>query len=180
WRTAGACLLAIGLGGCLNVDSGPDTGGCPGHYGKSYPPPTVPGVQGAYGQPMPMIAPYASAPPPNAYAAHAIMSQHVPLDRVQMSGASGVMPAAFPPPPGGAPPGMVLPPGGILSPPGVPFAPGMPAAPGGVMTANMPPGAMPGGGVIPAQAMGPPMPGVMPAQAMGPPGGGVMPAQALG
>src|SRR5207302_4760211 len=128
-------LLAIGLGGCLNVDSGPETAG---HWGRGMKPPTVPGVQGAYGEKVPMASPYSVNPPSGAAAAAAMMSRSVPLSMVQMSG-SGLMPASYAPP-GGTPPGMLAPPGGFLSPPGLPFAPGMPA-PG---MSNMPPGAMGG------------------------------------
>lgn len=145
WRKVRALALAAGLGGCMlggcmHVDGGPETGGCAGHWGRSSGPPAVPGVQGAYGQKVPMAAPYTAAPPQGAMVAQQMMSRSVPLSMVQMNG-SGVMPASFPAPPGAAPPPAVMPPGGILSPPGVPFAPGMP----GPMHSPFPPGMMPPG-----------------------------------
>src|SRR5262245_12231177 len=186
WRQAGALLLVIGLGGCMNMDHGPDTGGCgpacSGHWGASpKQPPTVPGVQGAYGEKIPMAAPYSANPPAGAMAAAAMMSRSVPLSMVQMSG-SGVMPASYQPGAGGLP-AAVMPPGGLISPPGLPFAPGMPP-PG---TANVPPGMMPGGmmpgGMMPGGMMPGGMPGAMGgamAAAMPPQGGhpGTMPGMA--
>src|SRR6202035_2271716 len=121
-----------------------DTGqvGCNGGFA-----PTVPGVQGPWGQPVAMAAPY-SAVPPGASAAYAMMSRSVPLDAVQMAGAppspsgvvqagasmpadgpSGLMLAGGSCPPGGCPPGGSSPPGAAMSPPGLPFGPGMPGYP---------------------------------------------------
>ena len=92
WRQAVALLLVIGLGGCLNVDPGPETGGGGGHWGRAMKPPTVPGVQGAYGEKVPMASPYSVNPPNGAAAAAAMMSRSVPLSMMQMSG-SGLMPS---------------------------------------------------------------------------------------
>src|SRR5262245_55512888 len=170
WRQAGALLLVIGLGGCMNMDRdmGGYAPGCNGHWGASArQQPTVPGVQGAYGEKIPMAAPY-SANPPGAQAAAAMMSRSVPLSMVQMSG-SGVMPASYQPG-AGALPGAVSPPGGLIAPPGLPFAPGMPP-PGPANVPGMP--GMPGMGGAMAAAM-PPQghPGGMSAgPAMGPGGG---------
>ena len=124
-RKAGAWLVLVGLSGCMSVDSGSGgTGHCPGNFGHGQAPPRIPGVQGPWGQPVAVAAPYNSAPPMNAHQAHAMMSRSVPLDMVQMNRGAPGMGAL----PGGSmmPPTMI-PAGGVLSPPGVPFAPGVPA-----------------------------------------------------
>lgn len=147
-RTACAwMLLLMALGGCMSMErsSGGGRGGpptCAGNYGPSRGPTTVPGMQGAWGTPVSMIQPYASAPPGDQLA-RLMMQQSVPLNMVQMHGPSpGMTPAGYSPgqdssglvqaqynpaAPGGAAPVPVGPPGGMLSPPGVPFAPGLPS-----------------------------------------------------
>jgi hypothetical protein len=143
------------MGGCMSVDAGADGPGGGfggGYHGSGYgghgpagfaggAPPAVPGMQGPWGQSVPMAPPY-STNPPGAIAARQMLATSVPLDIVQMAGGAAPMPGA---PPGGALPGMIMPAGGLLSPPGVPAAPGMPAGGGGVMQANLPPGSAPGG-----------------------------------
>jgi hypothetical protein len=159
-RTAVALAFVAGLGGCMSVDHGPDMAGpiCSGNCGQGYGPPAVPGVQGAYGQAVPVLPPYSA--PMNARMAHYMMNQSVPLNLTQLQAAG--QPAAGPSPgvvqasanvPQGGVPGMAVPPGGLLAPPGVPFAPGLmppgkgPMPPGGPMLAasgpHPPPGAMP-------------------------------------
>ncbi len=82
----------------------------------------MPGVQGPYGGPVPMIHPY-SAAPPSKHAALNMMQHNVPLQYVQQGGA--------PVRPVGAigHPGMgtgLRQAGGVLSPPGLPPLPGLP------------------------------------------------------
>ena len=136
-RTAGAWLLLAALSGCVSMEYNSDgPRGCCG--GGS--PPAVPGVQGPWGQPVPMVAPYSAAPPTDNVA-RAMMSQSIPLNAVQPQtgvmqasasvvpgSPSGVTQAGGPCPAGGCPPNLQAPPGAI-TPPGVPYAPGMP--PGG-------------------------------------------------
>jgi hypothetical protein len=132
-------------------------------------PPAVPGVQGPYGTPVPMAAPYSSAPPRNPLTAQQMMAQSVPMSMVQMNYPGG-MPGGMPGmPPGGMMPATPVPAGGVLSPPGMPFGPGAPPGgtvsptsgqpmmPGaGVTQATFPPGAMAGGEIQQAQfAMNP-------------------------
>ncbi|HMC64375.1 MAG TPA: hypothetical protein VKI65_05500, partial [Gemmataceae bacterium] len=139
-RTAGAWLLLAALSGCVSMEY--DTDGPRGCCGGGSPP-AVPGVQGPWGQPVPMVAPYSAAPPTDN-TARAMMSQSIPLSMVQpqtgvmQAGASvvpgspsGVTQAGGPCPAGGCPPNLQAPPGAI-TPPGVPYAPGMP--PGGAQT----------------------------------------------
>src|SRR5438128_2685852 len=137
-RSAGALVLVVALGGCMSVDRGAGKGaagpggpgGCQGCFGQARAPMAVPGVQGAWGQSVPMIPPY-TANPPGAMAARSMMARNVPLDLVQASASSypgtssGLMQTNASCPPGGCPSGMVGPPGGILSPPGVPGFPGL-------------------------------------------------------
>ena len=129
----------------MSTDTPPETGGVKPHYGKSFGPPMVPGVEGPYGAPVPMAAPYNMAPPGSAYAARNMMYNSVPLDRVQMNPTG--MPMAGPP--GSMMPSPMAPGGMLLSPPGVPGLPGMspgssPFGPGG-----------PGGPMGPMPPMGP-------------------------
>lgn len=152
-RTTAAVLLLGSLAGCISVDTGPETGGMKPNWGRSYPPPSVPGVAGPYGAKVPMAAPYSYNPPGSQYAAQQMMGQSIPMNMVQFN--QGGVPGALP--------GMPMPPGGLLSPPGVPFAPGGPGSgpvnptgwqgpsQGGVVPANIPPGMMPGGGIVQAQ-----------------------------
>jgi hypothetical protein len=156
-RYAAVALLLAGLSGCFNLDTGPDTGWQRPLHAQGMGPPSVPGVQGPYGLPVPMKAPYSYNPPPNLFAAQQMMRESVPLGMVQPNGpgsAPGNMPAPFMP--GGtllSPPGMPGMPGGapgglsnpttaqMLSP-----GPGSGSMPGGNMPGNMPGGSMPGGG----------------------------------
>src|SRR5262249_33672371 len=128
-RTAGAWVLLAALGGCTTMDHGPSTIGC-GGCGAGGPTPTVPGVQGPWGQPVAMAAPY-SAEPPGAAAAHAMLARSVPLDLVQASASTGP----------GSPTGIQLA-GGLparssISPLGVPFQPVVPVS--GHGSASAPP-----------------------------------------
>jgi len=155
-RTLGTMVLAAALGGCMSTN-GPGTHDAP-HFGcGSGMAAAVPGVQGPWGTPVPMAAPYSSTPP-GAQAAYNMMSRSVPLSYVQTNpaaGPSGIvqagasMPAGAPSnimlaggccPPGGCPAG------GMLSPPGMPFAPGVP----GMM--GTPPGAVAAVGALSAPA----------------------------
>ncbi len=144
-RYAAVALLLAAAGGCMNLDTGPDTGGVRPLYGQGGQPLTVPGVQGPYGAPVPMAAPYTSAPPPNAWVAQQMMSRSVPLSMVQMNNPAG-MPGG---PPGSMVPATPVPPGGILTPPGMPFGPGAPprapGAPTGMPPMLPPPGVTQGG-----------------------------------
>jgi hypothetical protein len=122
-RAATALLLLTALGGCVSMPQDSESGGAqpnPGQvgcYGGGGTPPLVPGVQGAWGQPYPMIRPYSAAPPGDA-AARAMMEHSVPLNMVQVSGKStgnrdsGVIQA-----------GGIVSPGDALSPPGFPAGP---------------------------------------------------------
>src|SRR5262245_25033 len=118
-RSALAMLLAAALGGCISVDHGPTMSGpaCPGSYGAGGGPPMIPGVQGPWGQGVPVSAPY--PPPVSAKQAHYMMSHSVPLDMVQAPGmkpgGSGIMQASANVPQGGMP-GMAMPPGGLIGP----------------------------------------------------------------
>jgi hypothetical protein len=112
-------------------------------------PPSVPGVQGPWGMPVPMVGPYAARPPAGADLARQMMANSVPLDLVQQQGttlspadtknlqamgassSSGIMQAGAVSMPG-MPSGIVR--AGGITPPGVPANPGMVAAgPGGIM-----------------------------------------------
>lgn len=152
----GGVLFLGAVSGCVTVDQGPETGGPRPTYGRSFGPPSVPGVQGPYGAPVPMAAPYNNAPPTNPMAAYAMMGNSVPLSAVQMHSAGG-MPGV---------PGMPMTPipqGGMIAPPGMPAMPGMPGSnpfqqtgaispsDGGVQRANVPAGAPNPGGVTQAQ-----------------------------
>lgn len=174
-RFIAALMMAGAVSGCLNIDGTPETGGMKPHYGRSFGPPSVPGVMGPYGESVPMAAPYSMAPPASEYQARMMMSQNQPMNRIQMNAPGAPMTG-----PGGMNmPQVPMPPGGILSPPGVPFAPG--AAPGGglmktaamgpgldrgVVNANMPPSVRaPGGDVKLAQfANSSPVGSLFPAQ----------------
>jgi hypothetical protein len=149
-RAAAMFVVLAGLGGCMSPDAGP--GSMVGHNGMGSP--TVPGVQGPWGQPVPMIAPY-SANPPGAVLARQMMSTSMPLGMVQPSGPSSGMMAHGGPSPSGvvqasyeAPgaPGNVVQVGG-LNPPGMSGLPTMapPGVPGGSGSGVMQAGYMQGG-----------------------------------
>jgi hypothetical protein len=161
-RIIGALLLIGSISGCIST-SEPETGGMRANYGRSFGPPSVPGVSGPYGEKIPMAAPYNTAPPASQWAALKMMDQNIPLNAVQMN-PPGTPRAG---PPGMGMPPMLMPPGGIISPPGMPFAPGAPSGSpfqktgaNGMMpdtdlvNANIPPGAKQPAGVMPAQFAG--------------------------
>lgn len=147
-RTVGVCVLLAALGGCVTLDESPDPGGYPGGRCATYSMPSVPGVQGPWGMPVPVAAPYMGAPP-NELAARAMLAQSVPLELVQAAGMmppgmmGGIMKAQCPPggcaPGGMGGPGMPMGPGG-----GMPMGPGGMGPPGavaavGALTGGMPP-----------------------------------------
>jgi hypothetical protein len=152
-------MFLSALGGCMSTEIPPETGGVKPHNGKSFGPPMVPGVEGPYGTPVPMAAPYNMAPPGSAIAARNMMNNSIPLDRVQMNPSGMPMPG-----PGGSmmPPTMA-PNGMILSPPGVPGMPGMPPG-SGPMGPGGPGGPM--GPIGPGGPMGPMGPMANPMQKM--------------
>ena len=197
-----AALILSVVSGCVNMDSPPETGGARATYGKSFGPPSIPGLQGPYGQSVPMIQPYSNSPPPNQHMAKAMLNLSQPLSSMDM--VPGAMPMMGPPgmnmpnmpmppygmiAPKGMPPmpgmgsgmqGMPVPPGpmsmtgGLPTSPGMPMMPPMPGMPGGMPGAM--PGGMPGGmkGMPPMAGMG--MPGMpMPEMPMMPPMPGAMP-----
>jgi len=134
------------------------------HWGPQFAP-EVPTVQGPWGQPVPVAAPYNMKPPDGADAARSMLAQSMPLDLVQQSGyfkdsSMPIMPVggpcpggACPAPGAGYPPGM-MPPGQMISPPGISGVP-----PGALPPGLRPPGAVaavgaltgPGGGPFPVQ-----------------------------
>jgi hypothetical protein len=114
-RTAGALMLLAALGGCVSTGGGsaPWAGGggafgggggsacgC-GNFNAVTHAPSVAGVQGPYGQPVAMAAPYNIGMPPGEAAARAMMGNSVPLEMVQASGPqapgmnSGIVPVGF-------------------------------------------------------------------------------------
>ncbi len=104
------------------------------HWGPQYAV-QVPTVQGAWGEPVEMAAPYSAKPPSGAEAARAMLSASQPLDLVQMSGyfkdsSYPLIQTGGQCPGGACPPGAGVPPGNLISPPGI---------------AGMPPGALPPG-----------------------------------
>jgi hypothetical protein len=140
-RTVGVLIL-LATAGCVSTNSGSYVGGGPNGVGfpsggagpggacgsscGSRIPPSVPGVQGPWGQPVTMQEPYASAGKYSIASAQDMLSQSIPLDQVQLTNfnsspgaSSGIMLA------GGAPPGMAAPPMG-LTPPGIPSMPSLP------------------------------------------------------
>jgi hypothetical protein len=155
-RIIGAMVFLSALGGCMSTDTPPETGGMRPNYGKSFGPPTVPGLEGPYGTPVPMAAPYNMAPPGSLYAAQRMMSNSLPLNMVQQNPTGMPMAGG---PPGAMMPNAMAPNGMIMSPPGMPGMPGM--SPGGFG---------PGGPGMPTPPMGPmgPMPPSGPMGPMGP------------
>lgn len=105
-------------------------------WGAQYAP-TVPTVQGAWGEPVEVAAPYNVKPPNGADAARAMLAQSMPLDLVQQSGyfkdSSYPIQLAGGPPPGGVSP----PPANLISPPGIAATP-----PGALPPGLRPPGAV--------------------------------------
>ena len=118
-RIAGAFVLLAALSGCVSMDAGPGQSGgfgCSMNGGRA---PTVDGVQGPWGQPVAMAAPYSySNQSPGADAARAMMARSVPMDLVQAGALN--LPAA------GS--GVVQAGGMPMNPPGLPaqpFTPGI-------------------------------------------------------
>ena len=87
-RTLGVLLVSAALGGCMTANhGGPPPVGCGGFGGGGFAA-QAPGVQGPWGTPVAMAAPYSSSPP-DAALARAMMSQSVPLNLVQASYSPG-------------------------------------------------------------------------------------------
>ncbi|HZV05935.1 MAG TPA: hypothetical protein VE999_12725 [Gemmataceae bacterium] len=110
------------------------------HWGPQYTP-QVPTVQGAWGEPVEVAAPYNVKPPNGADAARAMLAQSMPLELVQQSGyfkdsSFPIMQTGGQCPGGVCPPG-VAPPGNLISPPGVAAVP-----PGALPPGLRPPGAV--------------------------------------
>jgi hypothetical protein len=158
-RTAGVCVLLAALNGC-SMDGHHTCRSCGGGTGAQLP--SVPGMIGAWGQPVPMVAPYSAVPPGEA-AARAMLAQHVPLEMMQaqpgpkpwknggvvQAGAranpnagSGVVQASASCPDGSCAPGGA--PGMMTTAPGTPLGP-IAQGHGGMF----PPGAVAASGAIP-------------------------------
>src|SRR5262249_8776625 len=152
-RRMGTLLLLASLSGCMCGGSGPFMGGDvganlggghgprPGTLGVARAAPSVPGVQGPWGQPVAVAPPYTLTAPTGEDAARQMLATSVPLEFVQQAGlnqpakgGSGLQLAGGPLP---VPPGGPLPPGG---------GPGLP--PGGG-----PPATRPAGAVAPGRAL---------------------------
>lgn len=163
-RFAAVCAALAALGGCVSTEQQAPVVGC--GWNGSVAPPTVPGVQGPWGQPVNVAAPYAYGAPSGDAAARAMLSRSVPLDLVQMANAptkrssnSGIVQASAV---DGMPGGVTTAgggccagggPPGAMAPPGMPAAPPMPGGPGG-MGMGMPGMGMPGMGMgMPAGAV---------------------------
>jgi hypothetical protein len=135
--------MVAALGGCVSSGSGPGASGG-GYVGcMSGSALTVPGVQGPWGAPVAMAAPYSATPPTGEAAAREMLAQSVPLEIMQ-AGAS-----SYP----GAPSGIMrmggqgaMPPApGSISAPGLPqqpFVAGMPGGGPGAGPGSYPPGAV--------------------------------------
>lgn len=130
-RTAGTLMMLAALGGCSSTNQGHmagggcPTGGCGSRQARS-----VPGVQGPWGTPVAMAAPYTASPPSGEAAARAMMARHLPLDMVQMAGmpgapAGGGIQLAGGQHTAGSPTG-IIPAHGMISPPGLPHQPALP------------------------------------------------------
>jgi len=117
-------VVLAGIAGC--VSSSQETG----PQGSGTGPRMVPGVQGPWGTPVPMIAPYTSNPPKGAALAQAMMRNAVPSAMVQG---------------GMTTPGGIAPPGQMAMGGGMPYQGAMPVP-------GMQPGAMPSVGVVQAGA----------------------------
>lgn len=121
------------------------------HWGPQYPV-QVPTVQGAWGQPVEMAAPYNAKPPTGADAARAMLSASQPLDLVQQSGY--FKDSAYPIiQTGGQAPGGMYPAAGagnLISPPGISSVPAGALPPG-----LSPPGAVAAVGALTRAAAAP-------------------------
>jgi hypothetical protein len=127
----------------MNLDTGPESGGMRPLHTQGCGPPAVPGVVGPYGTPVPMAAPYNSAPPPSLWAAQHMMQHSIPMNMVQMNNGGGMhggvlSPAGLPGFPGGAPGGMANP--TMSQPMGGPMSPMSPTlpAPGSALNGGAP------------------------------------------
>jgi hypothetical protein len=149
-----AALLGLGTASALggqfmsqywNKSSAPPDGI---HWGPQYPA-QVPTVQGAWGAPVEMAAPYNAKPPSGAAAARAMIASSQPLDLIQQSGyfkdsAYPIIPTGGSCPGGMCPaPGVGLPPANLISPPGI----------AGVPPGALPPGLKPPGAVAAVGAL---------------------------
>ncbi len=124
-RTAGAVALLAALGSGTAALGGPYMSQV---WNKDYSPdtaqwgprvvPTVPGVMGPWGQPVPVAAPYNSSPPTGEAAARTMLAQSQPLELLQQAHLLGGGPGGFSPPP------RVIPAANLISPPGIPPVPG--------------------------------------------------------
>src|SRR6516162_2505346 len=101
-RTAGTMILLAALGGCVTTGDEPYGGGafmgggsCPGGCCAGRGAPMVPGVQGPYGQPVAMAAPYSYAPPSGKEAAMAMIQNSMPLELMQQAGYTSGMPSTL-------------------------------------------------------------------------------------
>jgi hypothetical protein len=119
------------------------------HWGPSFPS-SVPTVQGAWGEPVELQAPYNAKPPNGTDAARAMLAQSMPLDLIQQSGyfknsSYPITPVAAQCPGGVcAAPGMggmggIGGPGSPITPPGIPALGAMPP---GIPRPAQPPGAV--------------------------------------
>lgn len=150
-RITSVCMLLAALGGCTSPQRGPSMEGLRAGRCCGGVPPTVPGVQGSWGTPVPMVGPYTSKPPAGADLARQMMSNSVPLQLVQqtpqlpkqdaqtvqaMAGgdpSSGIVQAGAVSMPNM--PASIMRAGGVV-PPGMPPGPGMPGGPNGLMAAG--------------------------------------------
>src|SRR5262249_37669969 len=98
-RTVGVLIIRAAAGG-VSTNSGTYVGGGPNGVGfpsggvgpggasgcscGSHVPPTIPGVQGPWGQPVTMQQPYSSAGKYSIASAQDMLSQSIPLDQVQL------------------------------------------------------------------------------------------------
>lgn len=133
-RAVGICVLLTALGDGVALGQFFDSGISPGGRCATGMIPSVPGVQGPWGQPVPLARPYMAAPSSES-AARAMMSHSVPLDLVQATMPPGMMGGGLQLancPPGGCPPGMPGPGGPMMGPPGA-------VAAVGALTGGMPP-----------------------------------------
>src|SRR5262245_55661717 len=94
-RAAGSMVLLAALGGCVTTEGGPNMDpapwsrqvACNGANCGGGSPLAVAGLQGSWGQPVPMASPYSCVPnaPTDTEAARAMLAQSVPLDLVQQA-----------------------------------------------------------------------------------------------
>src|SRR2546428_446689 len=83
-------ILIVALAGCVSTDPtqqpAPNPMGCTGSCGRSAGPPVVKSLQDPNGNPVPMMAPYASNPPPNQWIERNLLAHgSIPLDKVQFN-----------------------------------------------------------------------------------------------